>query len=176
MKIRTFGVPAGRILRRLLLLALVMVLTMLHAGSAWAHGTTIDLNEVQAIDITARFDNGDPMSGAQVSVYSPADAATPWLSGIADENGRFVFTPDRTIPGEWAIQVRTAGHGDWVYVELDGGEMTALTSSGGFTPMQIIIMSAAVIWGMIGTALYFARGRGAAPTPVQEGTLPPRAA
>jgi nickel transport protein len=176
MNIRTFGDPAGRILRRLVVLAIVMVLTMLYAAPAWAHGTTIDLNEVQAIDITARFDSGDPMAGAQVSVYSPADAVTPWLTGIADDNGRFVFTPDRTISGEWAIQVRTAGHGDWVYVELDGGEMTALTSSGGFTPMQIIIMSAAVIWGMIGTALYFARGRGASSTPVQEGTLPHGAA
>ncbi|MBV7339806.1 hypothetical protein KFU94_68670 [Chloroflexi bacterium TSY] len=34
--------------------------------SAYAHGTEIDLSEAEAIQIHARFDNGDPMSNARI--------------------------------------------------------------------------------------------------------------
>lgn len=152
-------------------LCAVAVLTALFwlftpAAIVFAHGTVIDLADVQAIEIVAHFDNGDPMAEAQVSVYAPTDAATPWMTGTADADGRFVFVPDRTLTGEWAIQVRTAGHGDWVYVEMADGDVAAMTaSSSGFTTAQIILMSVAVIWGMIGTALYFAR-----PKPTADGT------
>ena len=136
------------------------------AVNAFAHGTVIDLADVQAIEIIAHFDSGEPMADAQVSVYAPTDAANPWLTGTADSEGRFVFTPDRALTGEWAIQVRTAGHGDWVYIDMADGDIAAMTaSSGGFTTAQIILMSVAVIWGMIGTALYFAR-----PKPTADGT------
>lgn len=124
-----------------------------------AHGTEIALGEVNAIAINARFDNGDPMSNAQISIYAPNDPASPWLHGEADANGHFVFVPDTAIPGQWDIQVRTAGHGDWVYVDIAEGTVTELrSSSGGLTTMQIVLMSGAVIWGLVGTALYFSRG------------------
>lgn len=44
------------------------------------------------------------------------------------------------------------------------------SAGGGFTVPQIILMSASVIWGLVGTALYFARGRGQAPTEQQPQT------
>ena len=125
-------------------------------ASAYAHGTVVDLAEVGAIQIEARFDDGTPMAEAQVAIYAPTDRATPWLTGQADENGYFVFVPDRSLTGQWDIQLRTSGHGDWVYVDIADGAVAELRSSGGgLTWAQIALMSAAVIWGFVGTALYF---------------------
>ena len=137
---------------------LIIFLTVTLAPTAYAHGTEIDLNEVEAIEIQAHFDNGDPMPNAQVTIYAPTDRANPWLSGEADGDGYFVFVPDRAMAGQWDIQIRTAGHGDWVYIDIAEGAIAELKgSSNGVTTAQIVMMSAAVIWGFVGTALYFSR-------------------
>jgi nickel transport protein len=122
-----------------------------------AHGADIQYEIFgQEIRITAVYDSGEPMAGAQVTVYAPDEPSVPWLSGICDEQGRFTFTPDAAIPGSWAVQVRQAGHGDMVHIPV-GDNTTASDGGGGFTTLQIIIMSACVIWGFVGTALFFAR-------------------
>ena len=140
---------------------LCVMLVTCFAAPLYAHGTKIDLNEVDAVEIHARFDNGDPMVNAQINVYAPTDRAKPWLQGEADENGYFFFVPDNTMTGQWDVQVRTAGHGDWVYIEIGEEGVEALSASGGsLTMAQIAMMSAAVIWGFIGTALYFMRPKG----------------
>lgn len=139
------------------LLALLLVMQIVwFATDVSAHGIEIDMSEVGAIEIHARYDTGEPMVNAQVSIYAPSDKAMPWQLGEADADGYFVFVPDREIAGTWDVQVRTAGHGDWVYIDVAEGSVTGLTgSSGGLTVAQIVMMSAAIIWGFIGTALYF---------------------
>jgi nickel transport protein len=111
-----------------------------------------------AVQIQATFDTGEPMAGGQVTVYAPDDPSTPWLTGVCDEEGRFVFAPDPGKPGTWDVQVRQAGHGDMVHIEIDEG--TATSSGGGLSTSQILLMAASVAWGCIGTALFFSRGRG----------------
>lgn len=128
--------------------------------SALAHGTEIEAGTATGVQLFAQFDDGSPMANAQVLVYAPDDPETPWLRGEADENGYFAFVPDGSLAGSWDINVRTSGHGDWVYLTLDEGGATEIVSSGGgFTVPQIVLMSAAVIWGFVGTALYFRRER-----------------
>lgn len=153
MKVKNIAVA------KIALIALLSLMqTVWFAADASAHGTEIDLSEVGAIEIHARFDTGEPMANAQVSIFAPSDKATPWQLGEADENGHFVFVPDRAIAGTWDVQVRTAGHGDWVYIDVAEGNIAGLTTSGGgLTVAQIVMMSAAIIWGFIGTALYFMR-------------------
>lgn len=140
---------------------LLMVLLFGFTPSAYAHGTEIDLSEAEAIQIHARFDNGDPMSNAQVYIYAPTDRTKPWLTGEANVDGYFVFVPDRTMGGTWDVQVRTAGHGDWGYIDIAEGAVISLAaSSSGMTIAQIVMMSAAIIWGFVGTAFYFLRPKG----------------
>jgi len=133
---------------------------------ATAHGVKINYETTQAIKIDATFDNGKPMSNAPVTVYSPQDPATPWQQGTTDEDGSFVFIPDRAQPGDWAIQVRQAGHGDLITISLgeqqsvtentaDTQVMSVQSTNASFTPAQIVIMIVAVTWGFVGTALYF---------------------
>jgi hypothetical protein len=60
------------------------------------------------------------------------------------------------IIGNWTIIVRQAGHGATANVVIDQHELTAGTT--GLSTLQIVIMLACIIWGAIGTSLYF-KGR-----------------
>jgi len=146
-----------------------------------AHGVNITYQETRAIALEARYEGGQPMSGAQVAVFSPADPKTPWLRGTADESGRFIFSPDPAQPGNWEVQVRQAGHGEILVIPVGGEGTTSAAgatdaaesaapatsasatgspisrSGGGLTPLQRFIMAASVIWGCVGTALFFSR-------------------
>lgn len=150
-------------LKLFVLSVFALSLGVLVSGMASAHGVNIDytVHNAVVIDIQAAFDTGEIMSEAQVTVYAPDDPATPWLTGTADENGTFSFTPDMTKPGTWDIQVRKAGHGHIIHIPLEetaaGLQPTTTTTASGFTTLQIIIMSASVIWGFVGTALYFSQ-------------------
>ena len=133
------------------ILALFLVLPL----PAYAHGAKIEYTIGMTVEIVAAYDSGEPMAGAQVTVYAPDDPSIPWMTGVCDDEGRFSFTPDTTITGTWDVQVRQAGHGDIVHIPI-GADSTG-NGGGGNTPLQIVLMAACVIWGSIGTALYFSR-------------------
>ncbi|MBW4647853.1 MAG: carboxypeptidase-like regulatory domain-containing protein [Kastovskya adunca ATA6-11-RM4] len=158
-----------------LLIPLVFVSTCGWSARAIAHGARLNARETQAIELSAEYDTGEPMSAAPVTVYSPENPSQPWLQGTTDQKGNFVFTPDSSQPGNWTVQVRQAGHGDIINIPVGGDTAAAggaetgdngavsrvrstATSNPAFTPLQIVLISAAVIWGFIGTALFFARG------------------
>lgn len=139
-----------------------LVLALFSLALAWglwgvvsAHGAKIEYSTRMTVEIRAAYDTGEAMAGGQVTVYAPDDPATPWLEGVCDDQGLFTFTPDPTIPGMWDVQVRLAGHGDIVHIPI--GEGTVASGSTGFTPLQIVLMAVAGVWGFVGTALYFSR-------------------
>ncbi|MEM7134114.1 MAG: carboxypeptidase regulatory-like domain-containing protein [Chloroflexota bacterium] len=130
------------------------------AETAHAHGTEVAYNVSSAVTIEARYDNGEPMADAQVTIYAPDNPQSPWQIGQADSKGLYTFVPDTAIPGRWDLSIRTAGHGEMVYVDVDETNSIAEISGGssGFTMAQIALMSVSVIWGCVGTALYFMGG------------------
>lgn len=149
---------------------------------ARAHGAKLDHQTVQAIEAIARYDSGEPMAGASVTVYGPEDPQNPWSTGTTDGEGRFWFRPDR--PGTWELKVRQAGHGALVAIAVEESALTPTGSvspgvtpaaapaaplgatlsppSGAPSPLSRWITIAAVTWGCIGTALFFSRR---SPTP-----------
>ena len=139
----------------LLTFSLAILLVLVSSTSALAHGAKIEYTINMAVEITAMYDSGEPMAEAQVTIYAPTDLTTPWNTGTTDSQGRFTFTPDPEIPGTWDVQVRQAGHGDIVHIAI--GEGMENKKSTGFTPLQTILMSACVVWGFVGTGLYFSR-------------------
>lgn len=143
---------------------------------AHAHGAKIEYQMTQGIALRAMYDTGDPMTTAQIAVYAPSDPSKPWLTGKADPKGYFSFVPDPSIAGQWTIQAREAGHGALIHVSIgeqgssaaaDGASATGspqaaatqATISTGQSPLQRWLMIASVIWGFIGTGLFFARKR-----------------
>ena len=178
--------------RKWLAFSLAVLFVSSIIGTACAHGVNIEQrvfveDGLFKIEIRATYDIGDPMSEAQVVIFAPNDLGNPWKTGKTDESGSFTFTPDLSIPGTWGVQVRLAGHGQMVHIEITGDEASTLESDAeemqagektaelrganagagsgstpvgtGFTTMQIVIMAASVVWGCIGTALFFARRR-----------------
>ena len=136
----------------------VSALGLLVPVKAYAHGAHIEYSSNVEIEIVAKYDTGGPMGGAQVVIYAPDDATTPWLTGVCDDEGRFSFVPDTSKPGTWDIQVRQAGHGDIIHIPV-GEAATTTASTGGYSYVQIGVMVACVVWGSVGTALYFSRRR-----------------
>lgn len=134
----------------------------LAASPVLAHGAMIEGSVVPAIAVRAAYDTGEPMARGQVSVFAPSDPARPRLTGVSDDDGRFSFVPDPGEEGVWAVQVRQAGHGAIVHVRVDAAGAEAGPSpatTAGADPLQRAIMAGAVVWGFIGTALFFWRGR-----------------
>jgi len=131
------------------------------APSAYAHGALVEVTPA-AVEVKAAFDTGEPMDNAQVRVYSPADLEMPAIVGETDSEGRFVFSPDASlsaVDGRWEVMVRKAGHGHTTSFELGDGVLqtetgSLATSQSRFTPQHWISV-AAIIWGFVGTALYF---------------------
>jgi nickel transport protein len=127
------------------------------AVTAHAHGARIEYTLNMTIEIQATYDNGEPMAEAQVTVYAPNDLTTPWMTGVCDDEGRFAFTPDASIPGTWDVQVRQAGHGDIVHIPV--GKEGATSGSTGYTALQYVLMGATTVWGFVGTALFVSSRR-----------------
>jgi nickel transport protein len=144
------------IARTALLLVLSLVLVLATATPALAHGTKFEYQARVSYEILATYDDGTPMSKAQVTVYAPNEPSKLWTTGTCDENGRYVLTPDTSITGEWTVQIRKAGHGGMLNIPV-GENNQATTGSTGYTPVQLAIMIIAVLWGLLGTGLYFKR-------------------
>lgn len=221
-------------MRKLAIIISAVSIVMLYAMPVLAHGVrishTID-NVTGEITVTAEFDTGEALGDGQVIIFAPNDLINPWQVGVADENGSYTFMPDYEIEGFWDIQVRKAGHGGLVNVEIttdmmpdpsaipaDAEDATTITLSDGtqvtitgatnftvegdvvtfdtdstaelqepadtdentesteapstlmssnsgggitdgLTPLQQAVMIGSVIWGLIGTALFFSRGK-----------------
>lgn len=145
--------------RRLLLGAALALAPALAA----AHGALVEATPVDAVAVVAVYDTGEPMAGAQIAVFAPDDPMTPWLRGVADDAGGFVFVPGPQA-GRWTVQARHAGHGAVAHVLRGVTEsgpsaaaMPVAAASRLGTPVQRGVMAACVIWGLVGTALYFRR-------------------
>ncbi|KJS82657.1 MAG: hypothetical protein JM58_14400 [Peptococcaceae bacterium BICA1-8] len=141
-------------MKRIIILTLFIII-LFSPIIAHAHGAKIEYNANMSYELLAKYDSGEPMANAQIIVYAPDDPATPWTKGAADENGRYSFVPDFSKKGMWTIQARYAGHGANINIEI--GEEASLAGSTGYTWLQKLIMAASVVWGMIGTALFYTR-------------------
>lgn len=146
--------------------AALLLLLALAPQVAGAHAALVSAEPIEALRITARYDTGEAMAGAQVTIYAPDDPATVWARGETDAEGRFDLVLPAEPEGTWAVQVRQAGHGAMIHVEHGqaAGAVAALVVTAGSTAprgLQRAVMVALVLWGAIGTALWFRRGRAA---------------
>lgn len=131
----------------------------------FAHGALMEYAFTKGITIQAKYDTGHPMPEAKITVYAPDNPAKPWLRGVSDKEGRFGFIPNQDMPGTWTIQARQAGHGAMIHIQVDrldwasDPDSVPAPVSGGPNTSQRLLMALAVIWGFVGTALYFSRKR-----------------
>jgi len=133
--------------------------------TASAHGAKAEYKITSAVEIKAQYDSGFPMKKAQVTIYAPDNPSQPWKQGITDEQGNFTFTPDTTKTGYWEVKVRQAGHGALITIPIESknslsSKSTPLNQNNAeFSPLQKGVIIGSVIWGCIGTALFFQRSK-----------------
>lgn len=135
---------------------LMIAMLFFMSSIAFAHGTKYEIIEPRTITIKAMFDTGTPMSGSKVLVFRPG-ATKSFKSISTDDNGIFLITPD--APGIWTFQVRDkSGHGMRINLDIDDSlKIKGNSRTGGINYIQKTIMALTVVWGFIGTALYFKR-------------------
>lgn len=136
---------------------------LVRIDAANAHGAVIDYNMTNAIEIQSRYDTGTPLANAEVMIYAPNNPSEPWKTGKTDEQGNFVFIPDSEITGYWEVKVRQAGHGGLISIPVDTETAITNTSSAqhsaSLSPWQRGLMIGSVIWGCVGTALFFMKSQ-----------------
>lgn len=135
----------------------------------WSHAAIATVT--QTFSVKANYSSGQPMAAAQVLVYSPQDPSEPWFTGQTNEQGEFEFKPD--INGNWEVVIRQAGHGTTVSVPV-GTQVAQVQDSPIKTqptaalvasseplasPIQRWVSAGAAFWGLIGTVLFFSRGK-----------------
>ncbi len=126
----------------------------------FAHGSKYEIIN-PGIGIKASYFDGSVMSDSDVEVYSTANSKKTTFTGITDSKGRFHFFPDKT--GKWRITISDGmGHAVEALVNV-GNDMIAesapANNKGAFSTLQIFVMAICVIWGFIGTGLYFKRNK-----------------
>ena len=85
-----------------------------------------------SIELQTGFFNGEPLKGATVSVYAPNQPGRVWAKGTTDSKGRYHFTPDASIQGDWEVKISRAGHADilTVPVSQNGIEAELMSQEG----------------------------------------------
>ena len=134
-------------------------LLLLCGQPGWAHGAIATVTRTFLVE--ANYASGEPMAMAQVVVYSPDNSEQPWTTGQTDAVGKFEFSPDAA--GNWEVVIRQAGHGTTVSVPVAATD--AARSAQGVAaaqpsrPLHRWASAGAALWGLIGTVLFFSRGK-----------------
>jgi hypothetical protein len=70
----------------------------------FGHGIHIEPEfKIPSVIVFSGYSETQPVAGATVTVFSPADASKPFQTGKTDKHGKFSFVPD--IEGEWLFSV-----------------------------------------------------------------------
>ncbi|MCK4798660.1 MAG: hypothetical protein KAT05_14880 [Spirochaetes bacterium] len=139
------------------LIILIFIYLIFSIISIYSHGVNCDFI-TNGIGIKMHYDGGAPFSYAEVTLYSPDDYKNPYLKSQTDKQGLYFFKPNK--PGEWIILIRDKkGHGIRKNIKVgpDGLLVQLNKTSTRINLAQKIILAICVIWGMIGTALFFIR-------------------
>ena len=125
----------------------------------FAHGTKYEILSEKVIGIKAMYDTGIPMANAKVLIFAPEETKATFTTQ-SDSNGVFYLIPDKA--GTWTMQVRDkGGHGMRINLPVDESmQLTQASKSSGMTYLQKVLAALCVVWGCIGTALYFKRKAG----------------
>jgi nickel transport protein len=121
------------------------------SGMAYAHGMSHEVTKKEAVMIAAEYDDGEPVSYAEVKIYSPEGGRVEYQNGRTDKKGRFAFLPDRA--GEWKINI-DGGMGHFkstVFVVDEAMDIRMKENTGRTCPRwQAVVTGISIIFGLFG--------------------------
>jgi nickel transport protein len=136
-------------------LAIICSAMLIWVSPCGAHGVDGVIEHAEGYCVTARYDDGEPMSYAAVEIKAP-DSDLAFQKGRADRNGRFMFQPD--APGRWQAIVQD-GMGHRLALDVEVGQAPgALEKEHGGIPVSgtvsgrlgDILTGLALIFGLCG--------------------------
>jgi len=91
------------------------------SSSIFSHG--VKIGELSGgVGVKVMYDSKNPISGANVTVYSPLDQKNSFYSGITDKNGCFMFLPNSD--GKWKVViVDKTGHGGIKCIDVENSKL-----------------------------------------------------
>jgi nickel transport protein len=99
-------------------IALILGLS-LFPSIASAHQIEVNYQlKSNALEIQSVFSTGEVFDAAKVVVYSPENPDQPWLETTTDQNGEFLFQPDPSITGNWAVEIGEDSHWDRLIIPV----------------------------------------------------------
>ena len=135
----------------------ILSLLLLCTLDLFSHGVSTKIIKKGIVGIRFAYEGGNAFSNVKVKIYSPDDASKPFIVTSTDTAGYVYFAP--TKKGEWIVVAKDeGGHAKRVNLNIDDSFSVQSKSAGEMTPLQKLIMGLAVVWGFIGTALFF-KGR-----------------
>lgn len=123
-----------------------------------AHGVVYEVSKEEAFIIKIAYDDGVPMSYAEVKIFSPSDQKIEYQNGRTDKNGRFVFFPDKA--GKWKIEINDGmGHGVVTNISVGEGLKLEETERKNLARWQKILVGLSLIIGITGILFYISAKR-----------------
>lgn len=138
-------------------LSLSGVMALILSQCVFAHGTLGSVDRVTGILIFASYDDGDPMSYAEVSILVDGQPM-PFQTGRTDKKGRFMVFPEGEETYKALIK-DGMGHGITLLLpSLDEGVMTGKPSGTGSPPSKKtgLLAGLAVIFFLSGLGFWWA--------------------
>lgn len=133
-----------------------IILLMALTPKLMAHGSDYEILKKGVMGVRMYFHSGVPLGDARVLIFAPGETKK-YQETRSDRRGIVTFSPDRT--GTWILQVREkSGHGMRINLPVKEGMIPEKTeNTGSLSSLQKTVMALSIIWGLVGTALFFSR-------------------
>ena len=132
----------------------LLIFILLNTKNIWPHGVGVNILR-NSIGLQAIYEDGVPISKAQFTFYK-INNDNPFLVLTANDIGQVFFFPKK----DEKLYVKyndSLGHGGEINLSISKGELVISTQKDSMFPRVIVII--AVVWGFIGTALFFLKKR-----------------
>jgi nickel transport protein len=140
---------------RIVLWIIGVLLPTVMPNILFAHGMEHTITREQTVVIRAAYDDGEPMSYADVKIYAPGNAQIEPQNGRTDKHGCFAFIPDG--PGQWRLTV-DGGMGHMITTDVTVDDALApvvdLSANRPLPRLYGIITGLAFILGLTGLAAW----------------------
>ncbi|MEN8152423.1 MAG: hypothetical protein ABFR75_00245 [Acidobacteriota bacterium] len=132
----------------------LFILFFLFYSLIFSHSITYK-NINGGIGLQVNYDSGDPVSEADVQIFSPTDRELIFQHLSTDINGRFLFYPDKT--GKWKINVNDGmGHGlvKEIIIENLQTKKISETEHPEYNRFHKIVIGVSIIFGLTGILFF----------------------
>lgn len=140
--------------RTIKFLITVMIISTCFGNVVFSHGAKLEYKSNVTYEIKGSYDTGEPLSNAQVIVYAPSNPKIPFKKGFADGEGKYLLEFNPKDKGDYLVQFRKGGHGASITIN-NSDNVQRIKGDTGINFSQRIIMIACVLWGFVGTTLFF---------------------